>query len=166
MQLTGKQIIELGIVTNYVPEAIQQQGIDVRVDKLKELFNGGMIPTHGKTALPISKEIAPSIIDGHEIFELEPGYYEVELVEGIHMTDDTALVYKTRSSLVRCGSIVESGQFDAGFNTDKAGCFLIVHLPIAIERGARIAQTIVNKTDKVINTYDGQFQNDKQRDTK
>ena len=35
MQLTGRQIIERGIVDNYCDDAIQQQGIDVRLKSLR-----------------------------------------------------------------------------------------------------------------------------------
>lgn len=159
MQLTGKQIIERGIVSNYIPEAIQQQGVDVRVANIKELLGVGEVPAHGKTVLP---NYVDANIDGDK-WVLRPGYYEVELMEGIHMPNNAALVYKTRSSLVRCGATVESGQFDAGFDTSKAGCFLIVHRTIIIEKEARIAQVIVHESAPVTNTYEGQFQGDKQR---
>ena len=68
-----------------------------------------------------------------------------------------------RSSLVRCGAIVHSGQFDAGFKTDAMGCFLQVIRPLHIEEGARIAQAIVFESNDVENLYDGQWQGDKQR---
>lgn len=158
-QLTGKQIIERGIVTNFVPEAIQQQGVDVRITNVKELCGVGTIPTHGKTQLP---NYVDANMDGDR-WVLRPGFYEVELMEGISMPNDAALVYKTRSSLVRCGATVTSGQFDAGFHTDAAGCFLIVHRTIIIEKGARIAQVIVHETAPVDNTYEGQYQGDRQR---
>lgn len=159
MQLTGNQIVERGIVKGYVPEAIQQQGVDVRVANVRELLGLGTVPAKGKTTLPTYVD---ANIDG-EMWTLRPGYYEIELMEGISMPDNAALTYKTRSSLVRCGAIVESGQFDAGFETTHAGCFLIVHRTIQIERGARIAQAIVHESDPVTNTYEGQFQGDKQR---
>lgn len=162
MQLTGKQIIERGIVYNHIPKAVQQQGVDVRVDKVRQLTSIGKIMKNS-SVIPAYREVEPWDMDGTKMYCLEPGYYEIELMEGIKMPNNAALVYKTRSSLVRSGAIVESGQFDAGFETEKAGCFLIVHRGIYIEKGARIAQAIVHESDVVSNTYDGQFQNDKQR---
>ena len=47
MQLTGKEIIEQGIITNYCEEGIQQQGIDVRIDSIKRVSTHrqyGVIP--------------------------------------------------------------------------------------------------------------------------
>lgn len=158
MQLTGKQIIEQGIVTNSCPEGLQQQGIDVRINKLFKLTGMGVVRAKGKTMLPTSK---PYLDFGY--WDLEPGYYEVELIEGIKMPNNAALQFKTRSSLVRNGVIVHSGQFDAGFETEHAGCFIEVIRPVRIEKEARIAQAIVFQSEPVDNTYEGQFQNDKQR---
>ena len=86
-------------------------------------------------------------------------------MESCDIPKDAVLNYKTRSSLVRCGAIVHSGQFDGGFNTDKMGCFLEVLQPILIERGARIAQAVVDESYPVDDDklYNGQWQNDNQR---
>lgn len=159
MQLTGHEIIERGIVTNYSESAIQQQGVDVRVKNILQLAGAGAVPAEGKTIIPTS---IPVTKDGNK-WVLPVGYYELELMEGISMPNNAALYFKTRSSLVRCGAIIESGQFDAGFNTDAAGCYLIVHRPIVIEEGARVAQAIVHESSEVTNTYNGQWQGDKQR---
>lgn len=159
MQLTGKEIIEKGIISNYTEEAIQQQGIDVRIEGLKSVGGGGVIPVQGKTSLPSYDELK-GLYGG---WNLVPGYYEVTLMEGCKIPNNATLHFKTRSSLVRCGALIHSGQFDAGFETDKMGCFLQVIKPIRIEKGARIAQAILFESNKVENLYDGQFQNDKQR---
>lgn len=164
MQLTGKQIVEKGIITNYCEEGVQQQGIDVRVKSIlrvdRETF--GVVPKQGKTKLPsgmIEK------VDDDIFFNLEPGYYEVEFEEACEIPNNMVLNYKTRSSLVRCGALIHSGQFDAGFKTQNMGAFLHVIHPIKIEKGARLAQAIVNETYIVENEqlYNGQWQEDKQR---
>lgn len=165
MQLTGKEIIEQGIITNYCEEGIQQQGIDVRIDSIKRVSTHrqyGVIPKNQKTTTPDYIEV--SKYNGK--WTLEPGYYEVTLMEGCSIPSNATLHFKTRSSLVRCGSLVHSGQFDAGFKTDAMGCFLQVLMPISIERGARIAQAICFNSNEVENLYDGQWQGDKQRNPK
>lgn len=159
MQLTGKQIAAEGIVYNYDAEkGIQQQGIDVRVAAIYHLIGAGEVGCKG-TKIPDAYEVMTC--EGKYI--LDPGYYEVKLMEGVDVPNNATLHFKTRSSLVRCGAQVYSGQFDAGFNTEQAGCFIHVMRQIKIERHARIAQAIVFRSDEVDNTYDGQFQNDKQR---
>ena len=90
MQLTGKQIAQEGIITNFIDEAIQQQGIDIRLMEVRRFgysvscpyktfdeegkliekeshivvnhSNEGYIPEHGKTRLPNSVVIEPQII--------------------------------------------------------------------------------------------------------
>lgn len=172
MQLTGKQIIENGIVFNYCEEGIQQQGVDVRVKKISVVGkhgheeNYGYIPAKGKTLAPKATEIPPiNMGDGREYWELPVGYYEVEFEEGCAIPNHIAMYFKTRSSLVRCGAEIISGQFDAGFETKNAGAFLKVNIPITIEKGARVAQAIVTESYEVNEEYlyNGQWQGDKQR---
>lgn len=165
MQLTGKQIVEANIITNYTEEAIQQQGVDVRIASLSKVDGYGRVPKEGKTELGHRTEVKASNQNGHDQYVLSPGYYEVILMESCKIPNNCVLNYKTRSSLVRCGATVFSGQFDAGFETDAMGCFLDVRIPIKIEVGARIAQAVVSETYPVSdeNLYNGQWQKDKQR---
>jgi deoxycytidine triphosphate deaminase len=165
MQLTGEQIVKYQVVTNHCEEGIQQQGVDVRLDKVFQYIGGrGFIPKEGKTALPKYHEVD---VNEENKFVLMPGYYEVEFMEGCEIMNDCAMYFKTRSSLVRCGSEILSGQFDGGFKTDKMGAFLKVEIPIIIEKGARVAQMIVHETYLVEEdkTYNGQWQGDKQRNS-
>lgn len=162
MQLTGKQIIEKGIITNYCEKGVQQQGIDVRLKSLRTMLNRGKVPAQSKTILPQYYKVE---FEEDNCVELQPGYYEVEFEEACNIPNNMVLNYKTRSSLVRCGAIIHSGQFDAGFKTQNMGAFLHVIRPIILEKGARLAQAIVTESYPVDdeNLYDGQWQNDKQR---
>ena len=172
MQLTGKQIVESGIITNACNEGIQQQGVDVRIKKISVVGKNhhdvsyGYIPKNGKTVIPKTTEIPPICLDGgKEYWDLPEGYYEIEFEEGCSIPNKIAMYFKTRSSLVRCGAEVLSGQFDAGFATENMGAFLKVNIPISIEKGARVAQAILTETYEVTsdNLYNGQWQGDKQR---
>ena len=171
MQLTGKQIVEKGIITGVCDKGIQQQGVDVRIDKVFEVINfgNGTVPAKDKTTTPPTIEM--SCYDAHEesdgYFYLPPGYYEVTFVEGCKIPNNCAMYFKSRSSLVRCGADIRSGQFDGGFETEQMGAFLKVELPIKIEKGARVAQAIIHETYTVEKEYlyDGQWQGDKQRNS-
>lgn len=160
MRLTGKQIIEENIITGYAVPSIQQQGVDMRIDRIGIVFGVGEISD--KTKIPETQWLdIPE--DGK--YHLNPGYYEVSLIEGCNIPNNRAMDFKTRSSLVRCGAIVHSGQFDAGFKTNHCGCYLQVNLPICIDIHARICQAIVTATGQVEDgdLYRGQFADDKQR---
>lgn len=156
MQLTGKEILDKGIITGSCTEGLQQQGIDLRIKDIKIVTGVGEIPSEGKTKLPF--------YDHYELGYVEPGYYEITFEEGCKIPNNCSLHLKTRSSMVRCGAIIHSGQFDAGFETDSIGAFMHVIRPIIIEKGSRVAQAIVFQSSDVENLYDGQWQNDKQRD--
>lgn len=164
MRLSGKRIIEEKIITNVTPKAIQPQGVDVRVKEIREVIGTGQV-TVDATYLPKYHLVEVSTgVFGDKYYTLLPGKcYEVVLMEGFDIPNGRALDFKTRSSLVRCGAIVESGQFDAGFKTKNGGCFIYVTNRIKIEVGARIAQAIVTETDLSEDLYDGQWQGDKQR---
>lgn len=163
MQLTGKQIVENKIITKFCTQGIQQQGLDVRVKNIRMLENGawGFVPKEGKTVTPSSV----GVLCVNRVYILSKGYYEVEFEEGCDIPNNCAMYFKTRSSLVRCGAEILSGQFDAGFKTDNMGAFLKVNIPIKIEQGARLAQAIITETYRVDdeNLYNGQWQGDKQR---
>lgn len=171
MQLTGKEIVQEGIITGYDPEnAVQQQGIDIRAMKFNKLEGSGMIPAHGKTNLPKYIEVPMELhtdANGQEVrlWHLAKGYYEVQFLEGCNTPKNRVFDLKSRSSVVRCGAQIVCGQFDGGFVTDHMGCFLRVDNPegIFIEYGTRLAQVRVHTSSDVDNPYNGQFQNDKQR---
>lgn len=175
--LTGKEIVEKQVITNYEEGNVQQQGIDVRVNRVfglgkncdgkwlpnLDLAHIGWIPKEGKTKLPREQEISPSVYDCGFGWLLQPGYYEIEFWEGCKVPNDCCMEFKTRSSVVRCGGEVRSGLFDAGFETKHMGAFLKVEEPMFIACESRLAQVIVHGTNKVENTYNGQWQNDNQR---
>ena len=159
--LTGKEIAARRIIDNFLPENIQQQGIDIRVIDIKQVSQTqGLIPqgNHRKTTIPHSLEIQKSSSpqDSHILgWELQPGYYEITFKEGCLIPSDCCLQFKSRSSLIRCGGEVRSGLFDAGFATKNMGAYLKIEIPIFIEEEARIAQVIVVNSNPVDNLYNG-----------
>lgn len=171
MQLTGKQIKERGIIYGMEEAGIQQQGIDVRVFGVRKVCGDvpGLVPKtgYGKTKLPMTSSIIPCWDENRETayYELEVGYYELEFVEGCKISSNCAMYFKSRSTLVRCGAEVRSGQFDGGFETEHMGAYLKVDIPIRIDLGARVAQAIVHETYEVEegDLYNGQWQGDVQR---
>lgn len=167
MVLTGKSIVSKGIVGNVSNNSIQQQGVDLRVNKIFKVNDGGVIPAAGKTILPTRTEVLPEIdwADETLVYNLRPGYYEVELMESCNIPNNAVLWIKGRSSVVRCGGRIDSGQFDGGFKTDNMGCYLEVINFLTIEPETRIAQAVVFESEPVDDEhlYNGQYQNDKQR---
>lgn len=167
--LTGKEIFNSGMLIGADPDAVQQQGVDIRIDKVSKIRGMGIIPKEGKTSLPEYDEVKPLHFKNKESgkmvfgWMLPVGVYDIVFIEGVKVDSTHCMKPLTRSSLVRCGARVDSGLYDAGFETAHAGAMLYVSNPIMIEKGARVAQIVCGASDEVENLYDGQFQGDKQR---
>ena len=158
--LNGKEIAEKGWITALLPQNITQHGIDLRIIKVEASLGNGKIPCEGKTILPNYVELNP---DKNGIWNLAPGDYQITFAEGCQIPSDHMMKIVQRSSLRRCGAIINSPLFDAGFHTENMGTFMQVVNPLSIEKYARVAQCYFHKATPVENLYDGQFQNDKQR---
>jgi len=160
--LNGKEMIERGIITGPIEEEnISQHGIDLNLIKVERLICVGTIPRKGKTRLPEYIEVKP--IDG--FWQLKPGVYNIVFAQGCNVPSDQMLLIRQRSSLLRCGGSLHSSVFDAGFSTELLGSVMVLHHPIDIEVGSRIAQIYNHECTRVEKLYDGQFQRDCQRAT-
>lgn len=167
--LTGKELAESGMLTGFEESQIQQQGIDIRISKINKIKNKkvGVIPKEGRTGIPEFEEMQPLHLKNGDTrvfgWLLPVGVYDIEFIEGVNVQPNACMKIITRSSLVRNGSLVESGLFDAGFHTDHMGGMLFVNNPIVIEVGARVAQVVCFESGVVENLYNGQWQGDNQR---
>lgn len=157
--LNGREIVEKGWITNIQPDSIQQHGVDLHVVRIERICGIGSIPKIGKTQIPPYEDV--DLIGN--LWTLSPGDYQVTFEEGCNIPEDHMMKIVQRSSLRRCGGIINSPLFDAGFHTDRIGTFMQVTTRLMIERGARIAQAYFHQCTPVENLYEGQFQDDKQR---
>lgn len=166
--LNGKELIERGVVCGeFDPENKTQHGIDIRLKKVHTLVGTGFVPAgKSKTTLPGYVEMEPEVdITGHRVWSLKPGYYMVDFYEGCRIPSNLMGRIIQRSSVARCGAWIYSSIFDAGFHTESMGTFMEVFHPIVIEEGARVAQFYCYDCTDVEggDLYNGQFQNDNQR---
>lgn len=163
--LTGKQLVELGIITGPINEEnIAQHGVDLELKEVREIYGAGFVPKKGKTILADRILINPKQLNPEQlVWELDPGIYDITFFQGCKIPPNQRLEIVQRSSLLRNGSILRSSVFDAGFETENIGTVLLVHNTISIEVGARVAQIIAVESNEVKNLYAGQFQGDRQR---
>ncbi len=158
--LTSRQLIEEGIITNVPEECIAQVGIDLQVKYFAKIVGSGFIPKVGKTQLPQYEKLEWG---EDNTITLQPGSYEVVFEQGCNFPDNVAGSIIHRSSVLRSGNLLISAEFDPGFQTTNIGSFMTVITPIKIEKGARLGQMICHRTEIPADKYDGQWQNDKQR---
>lgn len=177
MNLTGKQLVEQGIVNGPInDENIQQHGVDLNLVHIQRMVGIGVIPKEGKTHLTKYEDVAPIQMEIEDletrtmrpdvsVWHLPPGAYNIAFQQGCQIPADQRLEIVQRSSMLRNGVILKSSMFDAGFQTSNIGTVMFVHNPIIIEVGARIAQAYTTVSNKVEDDklYAGQFQNDQWR---
>lgn len=180
--LTGKQIYEMGIVTdvtmnsNDIANSVQQHSVDLRLSKVYRIHGDikpGVIYCDKKTTLAYRQEIFPgrkeylARDDKPEqlFYVLLPGTYEITFIEGCCIPADRRGFIVHRSSLFRNGGSITSAIFDAGFKTNQIGTMMVITERIEIEYNARIGTFYVDDSNVVENLYSGQFQGDIQRKT-
>jgi deoxycytidine triphosphate deaminase len=159
--LTGKQLVELGIITGPITEEnITQHGVDLNLIRVQKIVGIGTVPAVGKTVLAEKVDVE---LSSDNCWHLQPGAYDITLSQGCKVPKDKMLLIRQRSSLLRNGTVLSSSIFDSGFETTNIGTVMVVVNPIIIESDARVAQIYAHNSNEVENLYDGQFQNDKQR---
>jgi len=117
-----------------------------------------------KTELTTYTPIESINLDGDKGWLLYEGVYDITFNEGCNIPDNRVAFIKQRSSLYRNGAIINSPVFDPGFKTENIGTLLYVHETIFIEQDARVAQIYFHECAPA-DKYDGQWQNDKQRNS-
>ena len=101
-------------------------------------------------------------LDGKHGWLLYPGTYDITFNEGCSIPNNRVAFIKQRSSLWRNGTLINSPVFDPGFNTKFMGTIMLVTKTIFIEENARVAQIYFHECTPA-DLYDGQFQQDRQR---
>jgi deoxycytidine triphosphate deaminase len=132
--------------------AYAEDGTSLRIGKVLK----------NKTELTNYSTIKTMNLDGVEGWLLYPGTYDLVFNEGCNIPDNRVAFIKQRSSLWRNGALINSPVFDPGFQTDNMGTTMLVTETIFIERDARVAQIYFHECEPA-EKYDGQWQNDKQR---
>jgi deoxycytidine triphosphate deaminase len=117
-----------------------------------------------KTELTTYRPKETTKVDGHIGWLLHRGVYDITFNEGCEIPDNRVAFIKQRSSLYRNGAIINSPVFDPGFETEFMGTLVYVYETIFIEKDARVAQIYFHECNGA-ELYNGQWQNDKQRNS-
>lgn len=144
---------------------IQQNGIDIRVNIIKQVANGGIVGVDFKTK-PIYQDIQinQDVRTDHEIVPLLDSYnlyatlvYVFDAMEYIKVPSDiVVLPLIQRSTFNRRGTIIESGVWDSGFEGTIGGSIRPM-ADITIQKGIRICQVLFAKAE-AFRVYDGEHQ--------
>lgn len=164
--LNANQIIEQNLLkldnTHGKPA---QVGYDLSIKSVQKIMSHikfGCV-LKDKTLLAHYEPMDSTQLDGYTGWLLYPGVYDITFYEGCKIPANRTAFIKQRSSLYRNGVIINSPVFDPGFETENMGTFMYVHETVFIEQDARVAQIYFHESTSTDNLYDGQWQNDKQR---
>ena len=173
--LNAKQIVDEGLLLlEHTQGKPAQVGYDLSLKSVQKIGNriGGNMFREGKigkvlkskTELTTYTSIEPIKLDGDEGWLLHDGIYDITFNEGCKIPENRVAFIKQRSSLYRNGAIINSPVFDPGFETEFMGTLLYVFEPLFIEKDARVAQIYFHECNGA-ELYNGQWQNDKQRNS-
>jgi deoxycytidine triphosphate deaminase len=147
------RITSQGLLENYLPESIQGSGVDLRIERLVELKNGGFIGKKERTL--------PEI---HEVnFILKPNrYYLLVTMERVNMPEDLVAFMFNRSSLFRCGASLRTAVIDPGYHGElTVGLKNEDDHEIVLEKGARVLQLVFAEVRGGTKRYKGRYQGGK-----
>lgn len=172
--LNAEQIIEQGLIlTENSKGKPSQVGFDLSLKSVNKI--GEAIASESRPAIgmvlkdkTILNNYTPQVlqnIDGYIGWLLYPGTYDFTFHEGCNIPSDRVGLIRQRSSLLRNGAIIASSIFDPGFTTENMGTIAIINEVLFIEQDARVGQMYFHECDGVAeeNLYQGQWQNDSQR---
>ena len=173
--LNAKQIVDEGLLLlEHTQGKPAQVGYDLSLKAVQKIGNriGGNMFREGKigkvlkskTELTTYTPIESIKLDGDEGWLLHEGVYDITFNEGCKIPDNRVAFIKQRSSLYRNGAVINSPVFDPGFETEFMGTLLYVFEPLFIEKDARVAQIYFHECNGA-ELYNGQWQNDKQRNS-
>lgn len=157
--LIDREILALiadGMVRNYVNvnTQIQPNGFDLTIKEILE-FKRTPIPKIDFTNenRRISLTIPILLVDSE--YHLEPGMYLFRANEVFKTPSDIIGWGMARSTMTRCGAILDSAIMDAGYS-GKLVFAINIFKPIVFEKNARFVQMIFFKLKEVPNKlYEG-----------
>ena len=138
---------------------VQQNGIDLRVGKIRKLVNLEDIGcVNDNKMLPYYEEIDVDLIDGY--YRLEPKtYYNVVVDRDIEIPNGYTQLYYIRSTFTRCGLQLLSSVGDNGFKGRlMMGLYNVSNSDILIGNNERIIQAVTFENDGTASIYDGTYQ--------
>jgi len=150
--LTGKEILEKGIVKEGYPQPVS---VELPIKKLyKVTFSEVPLITNEKTFLPLYEKVKK--VDGVRYLLEDWFVYVAELVE-CEMPSNCFGVLLPRSSLLRCGIIAQGTLIDPSFK----GVLRVLIKPciaVHIYENVRAFHLIVFCDDREFEPYRGQWQ--------
>ena len=136
---------------------VQPNGIDLTLREVALLQSSGRIAVENRQRLV--SDLAPLVFDGLGFIELMPGAYIITYNEIVHLPRDIMALATPRSSLLRCGVMVNTAVWDAGYS-GRSQSLMVVYNPqgFRLQRNARVAQLVFLRLTQETGGYHGAYQ--------
>ena len=159
-------------LTNVQEGDSQPNAVDLRLDKVFKILPTVFEISDDHKKHRQTEEVLP---DEKGYFNLEPGSYEVTMLNEVSIGSNEAGWVIVRSTLNRAGCFLTSGNYDSFYGIDvetnevvggvMAGC-LHVNVGLArIKKGTRVGQFLLFEAE-MLNKYNGDYGNHKNHDQK
>ena len=138
-------------------QQLQPNGVDLTLGQIALLQSSGRIAAEDNQRLV--SDLAPLVFDGLGFIDLVPGAYIITYNEIVHLPKNIMALARPRSSLLRCGVMVGTAVWDAGYS-GRSQSLMVVYNPqgFRLQRNARIAQLIFLRLSKKTEGYQGAYQ--------
>ncbi len=138
-------------------QQVQPNGVDLTLREVALLQSPGRIAVADSQRLV--SDLAPLIFDGMGFIDLMPGAYSITYNEIVHLPKNIMALATPRSSLLRCGVMVNTAIWDAGYS-GRSQSLMVVYNPhgFRLQRNARIVQLVFLRLTQKTEGYRGAYQ--------
>jgi len=138
-------------------QQMQPNGFDLTLREVALLQSPGKIAVANSQRLV--SELAPLVFDGMGFIDLMPGAYVITYNEIVHLPKNITALATPRSSLLRCGVMVNTAVWDAGYS-GRSQSLMIVYNPhgFRVQRNTRIVQLVFLPLTRKTEGYRGAYQ--------
>ena len=138
-------------------EQVQPNGVDLTLHEVAMLQSPGKITFNNDQRLV--SDLSRLMFDGLGFIDLMPGAYIVTYNEIVHLPKNVMALATPRSSLLRCGVMVNTAVWDAGYS-GRSQSLMVVYNPhgFRVERNARIVQLVFYRLTQKTEGYRGAYQ--------
>jgi dUTP pyrophosphatase len=148
------------LISDYLSldEQLQPNGFDLSVAQVNRLVGRGALGrSNAERSLPEASALA---FDEAGWLELETGVYQVVFNEVVDLPNDLMALGRPRSSLCRCGAMLGTAVWDAGYRGRSTSLLVVSHPDgLRIARDARLMQLVFFTLDSpTARGYDGVYQ--------
>ncbi len=138
-------------------QQVQPNGVDLTLREVALLQSPGRIAVADSQRLV--SDLAPLVFDGMGFIDLMPGAYSITYNEIVHLPKNIMALATPRSSLLRCGVMVNTAIWDAGYS-GRSQSLMVVYNPhgFRLQRNARIVQLVFLRLTQKTEGYRGAYQ--------